>query len=164
MTLRMASCLLALPLAGLLRAGATETEARVSIDVREAPVREIVGLLAELGGVQAVFAPDVRCALTLKMHQVPWLDVLDHALKACGLGREDDGGVLWVASTSRLREDAEARRRATEARRSAPLGGLALFRLSYAQAEAMAPLLERRVAPRGSVTVDPRTNTLVIAY
>lgn len=140
-----------------------ETEARVSIDVKEAPIEPIVSLLVELGGRQVVFDPGLHCSLTLKVHGVPWHEVLETTLRACGLGYQEEGGVLWVAPASRLREEAESRRRLKEARPTAR-GDLALYRLSYARAEEMAPLLRQFVAPEGSVTVDPRTNTLIIRY
>jgi type II secretory pathway component HofQ len=137
---------------------------RLSLDVREAPVQDIAGALVELGGFQVVFDPDVRCALTVKLHRADWLTALDTTLRACGLGRDESGGVLRVAPLSRLREEVEARRRLEEKHRAAPTGDLALFRLAWARAEAMAPLLERFVSPRGRVSLDPRTNTLLISY
>jgi type II secretory pathway component HofQ len=76
---------------------------------------------------------------------------------------EEEGGVLWVAPTSRLREEAESRRRLKDARPAAG-GDLGLYRLSWARADEMAPLLQRLVAPEGSVTVDARTNTLIVRY
>jgi type II secretory pathway component HofQ len=142
---------------------AEDAEARVSIDVKDAGVDSIVRLLVELGGRQAVFDQGLDCPLTLRLHEVPWLTALETTLRACGLGYEEEGGILWVASTARLREDAEGRRRLEETR-PAHGPGLAVYRLSYARAERMAPLLQRFVAPKGAVTVDPRTNTLVIRY
>jgi type II secretory pathway component HofQ len=141
-----------------------EVEARVSIDVKEAPVEAIVSLLVELGGRQVVFDSGLDCALTLKLREVPWLTALETTLRACGLGYEETAGILWVATTSRLREEAESRRRLKEARAPEPGRGLSLFRLSYARAEEMAPLLRRFVSPGGDVTVDPRTNTLIVRY
>jgi type IV pilus assembly protein PilQ len=140
-----------------------DPEARVSMDVRDAPIEAIVGLLVELGGRQVVFDPGLDCSLTLRLHEVVWSTALDTTLRACGLGYQEDGGVLWVATTARLREEVESRRRLQEAR---PGDGrrLATYRLSYARAEEMAPLLQRFVAPGGSVITDPRTNTLIIRY
>ena len=151
-------------LAGAATGIGEEAEARVSLDVKDAPVQSIVGVLVELGGRQVVFDSGLDCALTLKLHEVPWLSALDTSLRACGLGREESGGVLWVATTSRLRQEAENRRRLNEARGTKKARGLGLFRLSYARAEEMVPLLKRLVAPDGDVSVDPRTNTLLIRY
>jgi len=143
---------------------AEPTEARLSLDVREAPVRDVVRALVELGGFQVVFDPDVRCALTVTLHQADWLDALDTTLRACGLSREESGGVVRVAPTSRLREEADRQRSVKEKRGAAPAGELVLFRLSYARAREMAPLMNDLVSPRGEVTLDPRTNTLIVRY
>jgi type II secretory pathway component HofQ len=165
LALRSAAALfLVASLAVAASGGGRETEARLSVDVKDAPVASLVGLLVELGGRQAVLDPDVRCSLTLTLHEVPWLTALEATLRACGLGYEESAGVLWVAPTSRLREEADARRRVKETRSPGPGRELALFRLSYARAEEMAPLLDRFVAPRGEVTVDSRTNTLIVRY
>ena len=43
-------------------------------------------------------------------------------------------------------------------------GRLALFRLSYARAQQLAPLLDRILTPAGRVSYDARTNTLIVAY
>lgn len=152
----------ALALASAAEAG--EGEARVSLDVKDAPVVDIVRVLAEAGGFQVVFDPGVTCRLTMKLASARWRSVLYTALSACGLGREEEGDILRVASTSRLREEAAARRRLEEERRKAPSGRLASFRLSYARAQEMAPLLERTLSPAGRVSYDSRTNTLIVAY
>jgi type IV pilus assembly protein PilQ len=159
---RVRLCVAALALTSA--AGAGEGEARVSLDVKDAPVVDIVHVLAEAGGFQVVFDPGVTCRLTMKLTAARWRSVLDTALSACGLGREEEGDILRVAPTSRLREEAAARRRLEEERRMTPSGRLASFRLSYARAQEMAPLLERILSPAGRVSYDSRTNTLIVAY
>jgi type IV pilus assembly protein PilQ len=143
---------------------AAEPEARVSLDAKDAPLVDIVRVLAEAGGLQAVIDPGLSCRLTLKIHQSSWRSVLETALSACGLGMEEEGGVVRVAPLSRLREEAEARRKLQGERASRPAVRLALFRLSYARAEQMAPLLDRLLGPSGRVSYDSRTNTLLVAY
>ena len=113
--MRAMAVLVAASLTVVPSTGGEESEARVSIDVREAPVDSIVSLLVELGGRQVVFDPGLACPLTLKLHEVRWRQALDTTLRACGLGQDETGGVLWVATLARLREEAESRRRLTEA-------------------------------------------------
>jgi type II secretory pathway component HofQ len=164
MKLERATVLLLCAALAVVPCAGEEAEARVSLDVKDAPVESIVTVLVELGGRQVVFDPGLACAPTLKLHEVPWLTALDTTLRACGLGYEETGGVLWVATMSRLREEAESRRRLREARPAEAGRSLTLYRLTWARAEEMAPLLKRLVAPEGDVTVEPRTNTLIIRY
>jgi len=144
-------------------AAAAAGEARVSLDAKDAPVQDVVGLLAELGGFQAVFDPDTQCKLTLKLHEARWQVALLATLRACGLGYEDEAGVLRVAKASRLAEEAAARRRLDEERVQAGPDRTVLFRLSYARAEALAPLLKSRLPPGSQVSWDARTNTLIVS-
>jgi endonuclease/exonuclease/phosphatase family metal-dependent hydrolase len=145
-------------------AGGEEREARISLDLKDAPAVDVVRVLAEAGGLQVVFDPGISCRLTMKVDGARWRSVLDATLSACRLGREEEGDVLRVASLSRLEEEARARRRPEGERRSRPASRIESFRLSYARAQEMAPLLERILAPSGRVTCDARTNTLIVSY
>jgi type IV pilus assembly protein PilQ len=144
--------------------GAGDGEARVSLDVKEAPVTGVVRVLAEAGGFQVVFDSGISCQLTMKLPSARWRQALAAALAACDLGHEEEGDILRVATVARLREEAAARRRLDEERRLTAAGRLASFRLSYARAQELAPLLERILSPSGHVSYDPRTGTLLVAY
>jgi type IV pilus assembly protein PilQ len=143
-------------------AATTAGEARVSIDVKDATIQDVVGLLAEVGGFQVVFDPGTECKLTLKLHETRWQTVLQTTLRACGLAQEEEAGILRVAKPSRLAEEAAARRRLDEERGQGGAARVETFRLSYARAEAMAPLVRSRLSPRSQVTWDSRTNTLIV--
>jgi len=145
-------------------AGGGAPEAKVSLDLKDAPVVDIVNVLAEVGGFQVVFDPGIACRLTMKVGEARWRHVLDTALRACGLGREEEGGVLRVATVAKLKGEAEARRTLDEERRMAPVGRLESFRLSYARAQEMASLLQRTLPPTARATYDARTNTLILVY
>ena len=144
-----------------LLAAAKEVEVRISLDAKDAPVVDVVHVLAEAGGLQTVFDPGIDCRLTLKLTRVPYPTALDLVLRACQLGSEGEGNVLRVASLSRLAEEAASRRRLAEEKERAPLHSLTLIRLSHARAEQVAPLL-KRLLPGGDVTYDARTNTLIV--
>ena len=139
-----------------------EAEARISLDVKEAPAVDVVRMLAEVADFQAVFDPGVSCTLTLKLTGLRWQKALDLTLAACGLGHEGEGRVLRIAPAARLIEESAARRRLDEERRQSGPALLTTFRLSYARAEEMAPLLKRWLSPRAVVIYDTRTNTLLV--
>ncbi len=141
-----------------------DREARVSLDVKEAPVVEIVQALAEAGGFQVVFDAGISCRLTMKLPGARWRSVLETALSACALGDDEEGDVLRVAPLARLQQEAAERRRLAEEREARLQGRLSSFRLSYARAQEVAPLLQRILAPNGRVSFDSRTNTLIVAY
>jgi type IV pilus assembly protein PilQ len=149
-------------LACLTLAVAPAGEARVSLDAKDAPVQDVVSLFAELARFQVVFDPGVECKLTLKLNEARWVTAFDTTLRACGLGYEEEGGVVRVAKASQLAQEAADRRRLNEERGRGGAGRIALFRLSYARAQELAPLLKSRLKPGGDVTWDSRTNTLIV--
>lgn len=135
---------------------------RITIDVKDANVIDVVRLLSEVGGFQVVADAGVACQLTLKLKDVEWPTVLDLALRSCSLAQESDGDVVRIAPASRLLEEAGQRRRLQEAQAlNRPLR-TDTYRLSYARAQELAPLLRRFLSPRGTVEFDPRTNTLFV--
>jgi len=137
-------------------------EARVSIDVKEADVVDVIRLLAELGGFQVVIHPGVSCRLTLSLREVAWPSILDLAVKSCGLGKDEEAGVVRVAKLAQLTEEAAGRRRFEEARQRSAPRQVAYQRLSYARAQELAPIVKRFLSPGSEVVYDTRTNTLII--
>src|SRR5262245_6329300 len=89
-------------------------ETRISLDVKDADIVDVVRLLAEIGNFQVVFDPGVSCKLTLKLNQVPWPRVLDVGLKVCGLGQDSEGGIVRVAPLAKLAAEHAAQRRLEE--------------------------------------------------
>jgi type IV pilus assembly protein PilQ len=137
-------------------------ETRISIDFKDADILDVIRLMAEVGSFQVVVDPGVSCKLTLKLKEVPWDAALDVILRSCGLGQDADNGIVRVAPVAKLTEEAAARRKlAEEQRLDRPLR-TTRYRLSYAKAAELAPLIKKFLSPRGEVVVDPRTNTLLI--
>ena len=152
----------AVPAIGAEARPASSAETRVSIDFKDADILDVVRLMAEVGSFQVVVDPGVSCKLTLKLKEVPWDAALDVALRSCGLGHEEESGIVRVAPVARLTEEAAARRKlAEEQKLDRPLR-TSRYRLSYARAAELAPIIKKFLSPRGDVVVDPRTNTLII--
>jgi type IV pilus assembly protein PilQ len=137
-------------------------ESRISVDLKDADIVDIVRLFAEVGGFQVVVDPGVTCKLTLKLNEVRWTSALDVALKSCGLGRDEENEIVRVAPVARLAaETAEQRKLDEERSLSGPLQ-MRTYRLSYARAAEMAPIIKKFLSPRGDVIYDSRTNTLIV--
>jgi type II secretory pathway component HofQ len=153
---------LALLLLLLGPAPAREGDARLSLDFREAQALDVIRLLTDVGGLQVVFDPGLACKLTLKLNDVEYDQALDMVVRSCGFAAEEHGGILRVSTPARLRQDAADRRRLAEERRQAPPARVTRIRLSYARAAQMAPIVKKMLSPRGDVTYDERTNTLIL--
>lgn len=148
--------------AALAAAPPVSGQGLVALQAKDADARSVIALLAEAGGLQAVFDPGPGCRLTLALEAAPLESALDSVLRACALGVEQEGGVLRVAPVERLREEARQRRALREEQEANRPRRLRLERLSYARARELAPLLAKRLPPGGEVSFDERTNTLII--
>ena len=163
-SLLFVSCLAAASLAAAAPAppSGQDDEARISIDVKDADIVDVVRLFAEVGGFQVVVDPGVSCKLTLKLTEVRWASALDVALRSCGLGQDEENEIVRVAPVARLAAETAPQRKLDEERSlSGPLQ-MRTYRLSYARAAEMAPIIKRFLSPRGEVIYDSRTNTLIV--
>jgi type IV pilus assembly protein PilQ len=94
---------------------------------------------------------------------VPWDQALDIILRANKLGYVVDGTIVRIAPLATLADEQSQQRKLAE--EQALSGELRVLTktLSYARAEQLQQLLTRSaLSTRGTVQVDPRTNTLII--
>jgi type IV pilus assembly protein PilQ len=142
---------------------AEPNEARLSLDVKDADATEVVAVLARAADKQPVFQPGISCRLTLRVKGVEWRVAMAAVLDACRLGVEEEGSVLRVAPLDQLARERSERAALVDKQQAAPRGGVAAIRLSHARAAEIAPILQK-LLPRGQVSYDARTNTLLITY
>jgi type IV pilus assembly protein PilQ len=135
----------------------------ISLDFKDGDLQDIFRLFADISGLNIVVNPGVTGKVTLKLNEVPWDQALDLILKANNLGYTLENNVIRIAPLSALqREEQEARKLAEE---RALAGDLEVFskRLSYAKgADLEATVKKVALSARGTITLDPRTNTMII--
>ena len=135
----------------------------VSLDFQSADLRAVLRTFAEISGLNIVIGPTVQGSVDVALRDVPWDQALDLILRSNQLGCELEGTIVRIVPFSVLRSEQEERQRLADAQ---ALAGelLTITRtLSYARAEQVQPLLTATVlSQRGSITNDPRTNTLII--
>jgi len=135
---------------------------RIDLDFKEADIHNILRLLAEVGGVNIVTSDDVSGAVTIRMRDVPWDQALEVILQAKGLGAERRGNLVRVAPQDVLEKERElAIARQKQQVELAPLE-TRLVPVSYATAKTVQPRVQEVMSPRGTVSVDERTNVLIV--
>lgn len=134
----------------------------VTIDLQQAEIAHVVSLVAQASGKNVVIADDVKGRVTMRLKGVSWRTALDVVLKTGGYGVEETDGVLWVTTQARL--DAEELRELDLEQQRAKKGPLStrIVPVNHGDAKAMAELVKPLLSERGSVSVDVRTNTLII--
>jgi len=135
----------------------------VSLDFQGADLRAVLRTFSEISSLNIVIDPAVSGSVDVALKDVPWDQALDIILRANKLGYSVDGTIIRIAPLSVLADEETQRQKLADAQ--ALSGELKPFTktLSYAKAEDLQALLTKSVlSQRGSVTVDPRTNTLII--
>ena len=78
------------------------------------------------------------------------------------MGSERRGNILRVAPLKQLEEEANQRARLAKARELEGPLVTHIIPVNYANAQALAPLVKETLSERGSVSVDARTNSLIV--
>ena len=134
----------------------------ISLDLKDADIKDVFRTISELTGLNIVIDPDVRGTVTVRLENVPWDQALELILKQNGLGYIIENNVMRIATTGKLQNEEQQRAALDLARQSSLPTKTVIKRLSYAQVGAAAGTLKRVMSPRGDVIVDERTNTLII--
>ena len=75
---------------------------RISVDLKDADIRDVLKSLAAMARVNLVVDPDVKGSVTVSLHDVSWVDALEVILRSNGLGMVAEGGLLRVGVPARL--------------------------------------------------------------
>jgi type IV pilus assembly protein PilQ len=143
------------------------TGERLTLNFQDIETRAVLQLLADASGQNIVVSDSVQGSVTLRLQNVPWDQALDIVLRTKGLDKRRNDNVIIVAPTEELaaREKAELAAR-QDVQELAPLRSEYL-QVNYAKAADLAALIKTQgegglLSKRGSVSVDERTNTLLL--
>lgn len=171
------------------RAAQSYTGKKISLDFQDIEVRRVLQLLADFTGINMVAADTVQGNITLRLKDVPWDQALDIILKTKNLDKRRNGNVIWIAPVAELiKAEEEEAKAIAQSVKLAPLQ-TEYIQLNYAKAADIEKLITEGknasnsrsgtsnstantdplgdsvgslLSPRGTVSVDPRTNTLII--
>ncbi len=139
---------------------------RISLNFQNIPVRSVLQTLAEFQDFSLVVSDAVSGNVTLRLVDVPWDQALDLVLRSRGLGQRLEGNVLYVAPAGDITAaEIQMLENSQQAQSLVPLE-TAYIPVNYAVAAEMVPLISGEggglLSARGSVSVDARTNTLIV--
>ena len=142
------------------------TGERLTLNFQDIEVRAVLQLLADTSGQNIVVSDTVRGRVTLRLQNVPWDQALDIVLRTKGLGMRQKNNVILVAPQAEIaaHEKAELAAR-QDIQELAPLR-TEFLQVNYAKASDIAQLMKSAnsslLSPRGNVSIDERTNTLLV--
>ena len=139
----------------------------ISINFQDIPVRNVLQLIADYNQFNLVVSDSVEGNLTLRLDGVPWQQVLDIILQVKGLDKRVDGNVILVAPKDEL--DLREKQQLEKQKLEKEIGELSseIIKVNFAKASDIAEMINGEgnismLSDRGSMTIDERTNSLLI--
>ncbi len=145
------------------------TGERLTLNFQDIDVRSVLQLLADTSGQNIVVSDSVAGNLTLRLQNVPWDQALDIVLRTKGLDKRRQDNVIIIGPTEELaaREKAELAAR-KDLQELSPVH-TEFLQVNYAKVTDLSRLIKANnnakdsmLSPRGTLSVDERTNTLLV--
>jgi type IV pilus assembly protein PilQ len=156
----------------LKRAAADEkkeyTGERLTLNFQDIDVRSVLQLLADTSGQNIVVSDSVTGNLTLRLQNVPWDQALDIVLRTKGLDKRRQDNVIIIGPTEELASREKAELAAHKEVQELSPTHTEFMQVNYAKVADLAKLIkttnakDSMLSPRGSLSVDERTNTLLV--
>lgn len=134
----------------------------ISLDLKDADIKDVFRTISQLTGLNIVIDPEVRGTVTVQLEDVPWDQALDLILKQNSLGYVLENNIMRIATSAKLQAEQSDRARLAEARQAAEPTRTVIKKLSYAKANDVTGVVKSVMSRRGDIVVDGRTNTLII--
>jgi type IV pilus assembly protein PilQ len=142
---------------------------RLTLNFQDIDVRSVLQLLADTSGQNIVVSDSVTGNLTLRLQNVPWDQALDIVLRTKGLDKRRQDNVIIIGPTEELaaREKSELAAR-KDLQELAPVR-TEFLQVNYAKVADLQKLIrasnnprDSMLSARGSLSIDERTNTLLV--
>ena len=135
----------------------------ITLDVRNADLKDILYFLAEDSGINMIISDQIRSAkVNIQLKEVPWDQALFLIMKQNDLAYIREGNVVNISSI----QDFEARQTKLNAIKlqreaSVPLK-MEIIPIAYAQASIILSQINIFKTPRGNIQADAQNNSLII--
>ena len=148
---------------GLARGEKNYAGQKLSLDFKDADIKNVFRLLAEVSGLNIVVTNDVNRKVTLRLVDVPWDQALDLLINTNGLGKEQIGNVVRISTASQLKTERDALAAARKAEETLEPLHTVYFNVNYAKVKDIEPKVKTLLSKRTDVSLvsDERSNTIM---
>jgi len=144
---------------------------RLTLNFQDLETRAVLQILADTSGLNIVVSDTVQGSVTLRLQNVPWDQALDILMTTKGLDMRRNGNVIIVAPAEEIAAREQAELEAMAAIQELEPLRTEYMQVNYAKAADLATLIRGAagggggtsiLSQRGSVSVDMRTNTMLV--
>jgi type IV pilus assembly protein PilQ len=138
------------------------TGKRINLTIKDANIQHVLTFLAKEGKVNIIAGPDVQGEVTFHLENIPWDLALDVILRARGYDYVRQHGVIRVAPIEALKKEFDAEVERRQKMEDVKQLVVRIIPVNYASAEGLTAQVKEILSKKGTVTVDTRTNALVV--
>jgi type IV pilus secretin PilQ/predicted competence protein len=146
----------------LLAGGSRYAGRKISLDLQDADLINVMRLFAEVANLNIILSPEVKGKVTVRMVNIPWDQAMEIILKMNGLGYVLDDNILRIATLGALTKEADEELRAKESKKKAEDLITRIIPINYSTASTIESTIKKSLSSRGDTVVDARTNTLIV--
>jgi len=146
---------------------------KISLEFKDADIKNVFRLLAEVSGKNIVITDDVNRKVTVRLIEVPWDQAMDLIVDTNGLGKDETGNVIRISTAGRLKSERDALAAAKKSEENLEPLQTAYLTVNYAKVmkgqndpnttdKDLVEKVKALSSPRGRIEADQRTNTLIV--
>jgi type IV pilus assembly protein PilQ len=142
----------------------TYTGQKISLDFKDADIKNVFRLLAEVSGLNLVVTADVNRRVTLRLVEVPWDQAMDLIISTNGLDKEQVGNVVRISTAGTLKSEKDALIAARKSSEDLEPLLTTYYNINYAKAKDLEPKIKALMSKRSenAIVVDERSNTIMV--
>ncbi|QEO57090.1 type IV pilus secretin PilQ [Francisella marina] len=141
----------------------------ISISFKDTPVQTVLQVLSEFAGLNLVVSSSVRGNMSIDLKNVPWNEVMNIVLVSKGLATKKMSSILYVATAAEIAAQEQLELQTKRSLENNATLVTEFIPLNYTTAQAAQTVITSMakqnggiMSPRGSITSDARTNTLIV--
>jgi type IV pilus secretin PilQ/predicted competence protein len=148
------------------------TGQKISLEFKDADIKNVFRLLAEVSGRNIIVTDDVNRKITVRLIEIPWDQAMDLLIDINGLGKDEIGNIIRISTQDRLKIDSEKSAAARKAKETEEPLLTSYLTVNYAKVvkgqndtttdKDLVERVKTLLSPRGKVEADQRTNTLIV--
>jgi type IV pilus secretin PilQ/predicted competence protein len=140
------------------------TGQKISLDFKDADIKNVFRLLAEVSGLNIVVTADVNRRVTLRLVEIPWDQALDLIIDTNGLGKEQVGNIVRISTAGTLKSEKDTLIAAKKSKEDLEPLHTVYHNVNYAKVkdlEAKVKALQTKRAD-AALVIDERSNTIMV--
>ncbi len=134
----------------------------ISLQVKDADIRDVINFLAEESGANIVMSDNVSGKISLKLRRIPWDQALVTVMRSRSLGYVRQGNVLRISTLKSLESEADISSKIIEAQKNIVPAIVQVIPVSYSSLEELLKSVAPFLSKDGKVVSDKRSSTLIV--